>query len=407
MSKLRYVGVDVHKDSMVLAVADDDSSSAVDVCRIPWSESSLLKALRKLGPLSDLRVCYEAGPTGYGLQRFLSAAKVDCVVVAPSLIPRQPGQRIKTDRRDARKLAHFLRSGDLTAIWIPDEQTEALRDLVRARDDARLAERRVKQQLQKFLLRQGRRYDSDKRGWTRAYLTWVRQQQFAHEAQQRVLSDTLTALTMASARIARLDEDITECLPSWTLAPLVKNLQAFYGIKQLTAVGLAAEVGDFSRFPRAGKIMSFVGLVPCESSSGQSRWQGGITKTGNRHVRRLLIEAAWHYVGCRPTPSQRVIDRREGIPANIIEIADRAIRRLRRKAQWLAKRKKSSTKIATALARELMGFIWAAARATAGLPIPNRSVPADISTTPIGSVSPPTTTLCKKPRRPTAAGATR
>ena len=370
MSTLRYVGLDVHKNSIVMSVADGDSSPAKLVASLAWSEPDVLAALRKLGPLKTLKVCYEAGPTGYGLQRFLAKSKVDCIVVAPALVPRKLGEHIKTDRRDAQKLAHFLRSGDLTAVWIPDEPTEALRDLERARDDARLAERRVKQQLLKFLLRLGRRAPEHVNSWTKAHWTWIRQQKFEHEAQQRVLADAIQTIEAATARLSRLDVDIAECIRGWVLEPLVKNLQAFRGIQLVTAVGLAAEIGDFSRFARATKLMSFVGLVPRENSSGESRRLGGITKAGNRHVRRLLIEASWHYVGAPAVISQKLADRRKGVPDAVVSIADRALRRLRKKSQALMLRKKSSTKIATALARELVGFVWAAAKATPGLPKP-------------------------------------
>ena len=371
MNNVRYVGLDVHKDSIVIAVANDDSSPATVVGRLEWSESSLLKALRKLGPLSSLRVCYEAGPTGYGLQRCLSGAKVDCVVVAPSLIPQKQGCHIKTDRRDARKLAHFLRSGDLTSIWIPDEQTESLRDLVRARDDARLAERRIKQQLLKFLLRLGRRCPEKMNHWTKTHWTWVRRQSFEAEAQQRVFVDMIQTTEAATARIVRLDQDIAQCVEGWVMAPLVKNLQAFRGIKLVTAASLVAEIGDFARFPRAGKLMGFVGLVPRENSSGGTRRQGGITKAGNGHVRRLLLEAAWQYVHAPAVVSQRLVERRQGVPEEVIQIADRALRRLRKKASALLIRKKMPTKIATAVARELTGFIWAAAMATKDIPKPS------------------------------------
>ena len=377
MSKLRYVGLDVHKDSIVIAVADDGSAPAEIVSRIEWSESRLLTVLRKLGPLGGLKVCYEAGPTGYGLQRYLAAAKVDCVVIAPALVPQLQSCHIKTDRRDACKLAHFLRSGDLTTIWVPDEQTEALRDLVRARDDARLAERRIRQQLLKFLLRHGRRCPEGMNHWTMRHWAWIRQQQFTCEAQTRVLADAIQTAESATKRIDRLDEDLAQCVAGWRLAPLVRNLQAFRGIRLVTAVGLAAEIGDFARFPRASKFMAFVGLVPRENSSGQTRRQGGLTKAGNQHVRRLLIESAWHYIGAPLTLSRSLVQRREGVPEAVVTIADKALRRLRNKAYQLSLRKKSSTKIAAAVARELAGFVWAAARATAD--------PATPATQPVNS----------------------
>ena len=396
MTTLRYVGLDVHKNSIVMAVAEANSSPAQSspaqvVAKLGWVESDVLAQLRKLGPLKSLKVCYEAGPTGYGLQRYLKKAKVDCVVVAPSLVPRKLGNRIKTDRRDALTLAHFLRSGDLTAVWIPDEQTEALRDLERARDDARLADRRIKQQLLKFLLRLGRHAPGTMNTWTRTHWAWIRQQTFDQEAQRRVLADTIQTIEATTARIVRLDQDISECIRGWALEPLVKNLQAFRGIRLVTAVGLAAEIGDFTRFATATKFMSFVGLVPRENSSGESRRLGGITRAGNRHVRRLLIEAAWHYVSARPVFSQVLADRRKGVPEEVVLIADRALRRLRKKAGVMMLRKKPPTKTVTALARELAGFIWAAAKATAGLPKP--STPAATATTK------PTTTNEKRTKR--------
>lgn len=363
MSNVRFVGLDVHKEFIVMAVAEG-RAPAQTLQRLACSPPRVLAALRKLGPLSSLKVCYEAGPTGYGLQRSLHAAGVDCLVVAPALVPQAQGTRIKTDRRDACRLAHFLRSGDLVSVWIPDQHTEALRDLERARDDARLAERRIKQQLLKFLLRQGRLFTEGKELWTKTHWDWVRRQRFEHEAQQRVLADAVHTAAAAQERVARLDQDLSDCVAAWRLAPLVKNLQAFRGVKLLTAVGLAAEIGDFRRFPTAGKFMAFVGLVPSESSSGGARRQGGITKSGNAHVRRLLIEAAWQYLAAPATIGPALARRREGVPPEIVLIADRALRRLRKKASALSLRKKSSTKIVVAVARELAGFLWAAGRAT-------------------------------------------
>jgi transposase len=398
MPNLRYVGLDVHKDSVLMAVADVGSAPASVFGRLPWSESRVLAELRKLGPLDGLRVCYEAGPTGYGLQRFLAAAGVDCVVVAPALVPQAQGSRVKTDRRDARKLAHFLRSGDLVTVWIPDAQTEAVRDLERARDDARMAARRIKQQLLKFLLRHGRRYTEGVEHWTRTHWEWVRRQKFDHEAQDRVLADAIHTAEQADARVARLDEDLAQCLAGWSLAPLVKNLQAFRGVKQLTAVAFAAEIGDFRRFPTASKFMAYVGLVPSESSSGQTRRQGGLTRTGNRHVRRLLVEAAWHYCGARATVSAALAHRREGVPEEVVAIADRALRRLRKKARALTERRKPATKIAAALARELAGFLWAAAQATAG----NASRPS-VAARPPGAKSSTARSSGVVPRKRSAA----
>lgn len=409
MSKLRFVGLDVHKNSIVAAVAESGDRPAEVLGSWPWCEARVLKELQKLGPLSSLRVCYEAGPTGYGLARALIAAGVDCVVVAPGLVPQVAGAKIKTDRRDARKLAHFLRSGDLTVVWVPDEQTEALRDLERARDDARLAERRIKQQLLKFLLRHGRRYDEGKETWTKMHWAWIRRQKFEHEAQQRVLADAISTTEHATARIAKLDADIAECIAGWALAPLVKNLQAFRGIKLLTAVGIAAEIGDFTRFAKAGNFMGFVGLVPSENSSGQSRRQGGITKTGNRHVRRLLIEAAWHYFNAPVVVSAALTERRVGLSEEVIAIADRALRRLRKKCRALQLRKKTGTKIVTALARELAGFIWAVGQATAGLSVKPPVQRTSVEKSPKKNAEKTSTAakIAEKPDRPPQLGRSR
>lgn len=364
MSKVRYVGLDVHAETIVIAMCDVGSAAAEIWKAVPFSESRLLAELKRLGRLGSLKVCYEAGPTGFGLQRFLAGHGVDCVVVAPSLVPQASGSRVKTDRRDAKKLAHFLRSGDLTPVWIPDEQTEALRDLERAREDARIAERRARQQLLKFLLRHGRRFSEGKNHWTVKHWVWIRRQTFDQSALNRVLEDSVQTVQQATQRVRELTQDIQECVHDWALAPLVKNFQAFRGVQLVTAVGLAAEIGNFQRFQKASQFMAFVGLVPSEHSSGQTRRQGRITKTGNKHVRRLLIEAAWHYYACPVGVSAALTKRREGVPVKVVAIADKAQQRLRRKAWRMQQLAKSPNKLVTALARELAGFLWAAARAT-------------------------------------------
>jgi transposase len=367
MSKVRFVGLDVHAESIVIAVADAGTAPAEIWKSVAFSHPRLLAELKKLGRLNGLKVCYEAGPTGFGLQRFLACQGIDCVIVAPSLVPQTSGSRVKTDRRDARKLAHFLRSGDLTAVWIPDEPTEALRDLERAREDARIAERRARQQLLKFLLRHERRYTEGTSHWTVRHWAWVRRQTFDQPASQRVLEDYVQTVQQATQRVRQLTQDIQECVPDWALAPVVKNLQAFRGLQLVTATGVTAEVGNFERFQKASQFMAFMGLVPSENSSGKSRRQGGITKTGNRHVRRLLTEAAWHYYDCPAGISAALAKRREGVSAEVVAIAEKAQRRLRRKAYNLRRRAMPPNKIVTALARELAGFLWAAARATAAI----------------------------------------
>jgi len=364
MNTLRFLGLDVHAESIVIAVAEAGDRPA-EVWKTTTNDpAAVLRKFRRLGPLSSLKVCYEAGPTGFGLQRYLREQGVDCAVIAPSLVPVQSGCRVKTDRRDARNLAHYLRSGNLTPIWIPDEHTEAMRDLERAREDARLSERRARQQLLKFLLRHDRKFTAGRNHWTQIHWSWVRQQRFSHEALNRVLGDYIQAAEQATERVRRLTQDIAELIEGWALAPLVKNFQAFHGIQLVTAVGLSAEIGNFERFEKATQFMAFVGLVPSESSTGTSRKQGGITKTGNRHVRRLLIEAAWHYYDVVGATSVALQKRREGVPPEIVAIADKARRRLGRKAFRLRKGHKTANKIVTALARELAGFLWAAARAS-------------------------------------------
>lgn len=378
MSKLRFIGLDVHKESIVMALAESGDQPAQVVATLPGDAAAVLRELRRLGSFKRLRVCYEAGPTGYGLQRCLAQAGVDCIVVAPSKTPQVKGTRLKTDRRDARLLAHFLRSGDLTPIWIPDEQTEAIRDLERARDDARLALRQARQQLLKFLLRNGRVFTEGRAHWTRTHWAWIRRQQFAELPRQRVLEDAIRTLDQAQARLQALDEDLAECVVGWSRESQAKDLQAFHGVQLLTATAIIAEIGDFERFPTASKFMAFVGLIPSENSSGQTRRQGRLTRTGNRHVRRLLIEAAWQYWGCRAQAGPTLTRRRAGLSPEVVAIADKALRRLRTKAQRMLGRRKPPTKIIPAIARELAGFVWAAARCSQRLSPPCQSPPARV-----------------------------
>lgn len=360
MEKLRFVGLDVHKDSITIAVADSDGSAPVVVATVANETTGVLKRLKKLGPPATLRCCYEAGPTGLGLQRALEKAGVPCIVVAPSLVPQKAGDRIKTDTRDAVKLARFLRSGDLTAIHVHDAQTEAMRDLERARDDAKNAERVARQQLSKFLLRHGRVYPQ-KKTWTGRHLDWVRGQQFEHEAHNRVMPEYVRAVEEATARVERLTKDIVELVESWHLKPLVTALQSMRGIKLLSAVILAAEIGDMSRFSTAPQLMAFMGLVPSEHSSGGTKKRGSITRTGNRHARRILVESAWSY-RFRPTMSYEIRKRNVGISPEVQAIAWKAQGRLHSRYIRLQGNGKNKQQTVTAIARELAGFVWAIAR---------------------------------------------
>lgn len=358
MSVLRFVGLDVHKDSIVIAVAEGDKAPEV-LATIPHDIPRLLRKLRKLGDVKSMFCCYEAGPTGFGLCRALREAGVECEVIAPALVPKKSGDRIKTDKRDAVRLARFYRSGDLTVVHVPDEETEAIRDLERARDDAKRAERVCRHQLSKFLLRHGCRYN-DGKAWTKRHLEWVRRQAFAHEAQNRVLADYLKAVEDVAARIERLTKDIASLVETWSMAPIVKALQAMRGVQLITAVTLAAEIGDFRRFASAPQFMAFLGLVPSEYSSGDTKRRGSITRSGNTHVRKTLVEAAWAY-RLRPSMSRTIRIRNEGVSDGVKAIAWKAQHRLHDRYVKLLARGKSKQRTIVAVARELAGFVWSLA----------------------------------------------
>jgi transposase len=358
--KTRFVGLDVHKDTIVIAVAELGREAARVVATVAHEWKALRKVLDKLGPRAQVACCYEAGPTGYGLARALNAAGWACDVIAPSLIPKRHGERIKTDRRDAVKLAENHRAGQLVAVFIPDEQTEAIRDLERAREDAKKAERVVRHQLSKFLLRNGRRYPG-KTTWNDAHHAWIAQQTFAEVAQQYVLSDGLAAVEGATLRASQLTTRLREVTAGWSQEPLVKALQAMRGVEFVTAVTLVAEVGDFRRFARAEDFMGYVGLIPSEQTSGHHRRQGPITKTGNAHVRHVLVESAWHYRR-QPRMSKALRERSAGISPQVCAIAWKAQKRLHGRLHRLIGRGKNKAEAVTAVARELAGFVWAISR---------------------------------------------
>lgn len=362
-STVRYIGLDVHKETIVIAVADSGREAATvfktvihDVTRLKKELSILARGDRRL------QICYEAGPTGFGLQRALQEAGYSCLVVAPSLVPQKAGVRVKTDRRDACKLAQHLRAGDLVGIWVPDESTEALRDLERARDDAKNAERVARQHLGKFLLRHGKVYTQGT-SWTQRHLAWIRQQTFSQPAHQRVLADYLQAVMAADQRVRQLNKDIEELVQTSTVAPLIQSFQALRGISLISATVIAAEIGDLRRFPTARQFMSFVGLVPSEQSSGQTICRGPLTRTGNGHVRRILIEAAWQYQHL-PAVTAALRKRQEGLSDEVKRISWGAQRRLHNRLRHLQQRRVSANKAIAAVARELAGFVWAVAHAT-------------------------------------------
>jgi transposase len=359
-SKTVFVGLDVHKDSIAVAVAEAGRGPARAVATIPNELKALRKALEKLGPKSAVCCCYEAGPTGYGLARALLAEDWACQVIAPSLIPRKPGERIKTDRRDAAKLAECHRAGQLTVVTIPDRAGEAMRDLERARDDAKRAEQVARHQLGKFLLRHGRRYPG-KTAWNDAHRAWVAKQEFAEPAQAHVLADGLAAVEVATSRVSQLTGRLRELAEGWDRGPLVKALQSLRGVEFVTAVTVVAEVGDFRRFATAGDFMGYVGLIPTEQTTGDHRRRGPITRTGNAHVRRLLIESAWHYRR-QPRMSKALRERSVGVAPGVCAIAWKAQARLHNRLKKLIGRGKHPAEAVTAVARELAGFLWAIGR---------------------------------------------
>ena len=359
--RIMYVGLDVHKEGIIVAVAEGGLRSQVrEYGRIANTPAAVERLARKLSRDGvRLRFCYEAGPCGYGIQRQLSALGHDCVVVAPSLIPKRAGDRVKTDRRDAANLARLHRAGELTAVWVPDPRHEAMRDLVRARLDAVRALRRARQQLSGFLLRQGCHYGRP--AWTKLHRRWLAGLKFEQTVHYIVLEDYIAAVEAAEARRDRLTAQIEAMLPDWTLAPIVAALQTMRGIALVNAATLIAELGDLSRFANARQLMAYLGLVPSEHSSGASIRRGGLTKAGNNAARRLLIEAAWCYrFPARVSRELRL--RQEAQPRPIREIAWKAQLRLCARYRKLARSGKPANVVTAAIARELAGFIWAIAR---------------------------------------------
>jgi transposase len=294
--KLRFLGLDVHAETIAMAVAEPEGEVR-SLGTIPNRAESIRKLIKKLGPAEKLRACYEAGPTGYVVYWQLAELGVQCEVVAPTLVPVKAGDRVKTDRRDAEKLARCYRSGDLTAVWVPDEGSEALRDLVRAREAAKQDQMRARHRLSKFLLRSGQRPPSGVRPWTRPYLIWVAQLRFTQIAQEATRQDYLHEVEHMRERVVRLEQAITEAvkLASPALKQVINDLQALRGIADISAVTIAAELGQVSRFDSARQLMGYCGTVPSEDSSGKRTRRGGITKTGNAHLRRIVVEAAWSY----------------------------------------------------------------------------------------------------------------
>jgi transposase len=357
--RITYVGLDVHKEGIVVAVSGL-RGEVREYGRIANTPPALDRLLRKLGGDGvSLRFCYEAGPCGYGIQRQVSATGHECVVVAPSLIPRRAGDRIKTDRRDAASLARLHRAGELTAVWVPDARHEAMRDMARARLDAVHSLRRARQQLSGFLLRQGCHYGRP--AWTKLYRRWLAGLKFEQAVHHIVPEDYIAAVEAAEARRDRLTTQIEAMLPDWTLAPVVAALQTMRGMALVTAATLITELGDLSRFADPRQLMAYLGLVPSEHSSGASVRRGGITKAGNGAARRLLIEAAWSY-RFPARISRELLLRQEHQPKPIRDIAWKGQVRLCARYRKLARTGKPANVVTTAIARELTGFVWAIAR---------------------------------------------
>ena len=356
------VGFDVHKETIDVVVAEPGAEGEVrhygtiggDLAAV----DRMVKQLRAAG--RRLRLVYEAGPCGFHLCRHLEAQGLECTVVSPSMMPKRSGDRIKTDRRDAEALARLHRAGELRAIYIPGVDDEAFRDLVRAREDAVTSQSRARHRLKALLLRHGYRYEG-RAAWTFRYRQWLSNVKFPTLAQQIAFQEYIDTIGEAERRVQRLTEQIRVLLPEWKRAPVVAALQALRGVSMVTAATLVAEIGDITRFSNPRELMAYLGLVPSEYSSGAKTRRGAITKAGNGHVRRVLAEAAWAYRG-QARVGQALICRQNGLPRPIIEIAWKAQLRLTGRFRRLAARGKSLPKVATAVARELTGFVWDIAR---------------------------------------------
>ena len=362
----KFVGLDVSKEKIAVAIADQGREKPRYYGMISNTPEAIRKLVKKLGNSEDLKFCYEAGPTGYPLYRLFLSLGIECAVIAPGLIPQKPGERVKTDKRDAIRLAQLFRAGELTSIHVPTREDEALRDLVRAREDAKEDELRAKHRITKLLLRYNiRPPEKVGRNWSSKYREWIHTLKFEFAPLRVAFQEYLQNLNEVEQRIKRLEEEIQIQATEGVHAPMIQALQSLRGVALITAASLVAEIGSFKRFRTPKQLMAYTGLVPSESSSGDLRRQGTITKTGNSHVRRLLIESSWSY-RYQPAVRDRLKRRLEGQSGSIQGISWKAQQRLHNKYFRLLSRGKSSRTAITAVARELAGFIWAVAHEVEG-----------------------------------------
>lgn len=362
MTHFIFIGLDVHQKSIDVALAEGGRDGEVRFYgKINGEPSDVDQLIRRLGYKKDrLRIVYEAGACGYGLYRHLQGRGIHCTVVAPSLTPRRAGDRVKTDRRDAVTLARLHRAGELTGVYVPRPEDEAMRDLTRSREDAKSVERKAKQRLNGFLLRHGRKY-SGRQKWSRAHRRWLSDQSFEHPAQQIVFQEYVDSVEECERRVERLVEQIREQVEHWPMKPVVEAFQSMRGVSLIVAATLVAEVGDMTRFDEPGQLTAYLGLVPSECSSGGRRKQGGITKSGNGHARRVLIQGAWTY-RYPARVGRRLRDRQEQLPPEVCKIGWKAQVRLCSRYHRLMARGKPSQVAVTAIAREMAAFLWSIAR---------------------------------------------
>jgi transposase len=360
MKQVLYVGLDVHKESIVVAMAPQGDTEVQVHGQIGGTLDALDKLLKKLAkPGVELRFVYEAGPCGYVIYRHLKKRAFHCEVIAPSLIPTKASDRVKTDRRDARQLARLFRAGELTAIYVPDEEDEAVRDLVRARDRAMVDQRKARQRLKGFLLRLGHRYQG-KGNWSPAHLRYLAILKLSHAAHQIAFQEYLEAITVATERLDRLTQAVEAALAGWKREPVVRALMSLRGVAVINGMTLVAEAGDLTRFDSPSQLMSYFGLTPSEYSSGEKRQQGGITKAGNGACRRALVEAVQHY-RIPPRVSPAMQQRQESQSQEVRAIAWKAQQRLHGRYKVLTGHHKKAVVVMAALAREMCGFVWAIA----------------------------------------------